>query len=107
VAPEPQLGGFSLPRLRIIHTGGEVLVVICDAKLIGKEFKQGEFKLRVDGSFYGGREASVEECIEALREATIANMVGSIIKHAIKEGIIDSANVMMIKGVPHAQMVRM
>jgi hypothetical protein len=96
-----------LPQLRIVRTSGEVLVIICDSKLIGKEYRQGELRLKVDRSFYGGREASVAECLEALREATIANMVGSIVEHAIKEGIVDRANVIRIQGVPHAQMVRM
>jgi hypothetical protein len=89
-----------------VRTKGEVLVIICDAELIGKEYRQGELKLNVNESFYCGREASIKECLEALREATMANMVGSIIKHAIKEGIVDRANVIKIQGVPHAQMVR-
>jgi hypothetical protein len=84
-----------------------VLVVICDSELVGKEYRQGEFRLKVDRSFYGGQEASVDECLAALRGATIANMVGSIVEHAIKEGIVDRANVIKIHGVPHAQMVRM
>ena len=96
-----------MPQLRIVRTSGEVLVIICDSKLMGKEYRQGEFKLKVDRSFYCGQEASVAECLAALRGATIANMVGSIVEHAIKEGIVDRANVIKIQGVPHAQMVRM
>jgi hypothetical protein len=84
-----------------------VLVIICDSKLIGKEYKQGEFRLKVDRSFYSGQEASVTECLAALRCATIANMVGSIVKQAIEEGIVDRENVIKIRGVPHAQIVRM
>jgi hypothetical protein len=84
-----------------------MLVIICDPKLIGKEYRAGELKLKVDRSFYSGREASVPECLAALREATIANLVGSIVKHAVKEGIVNRANIIKIQGVPHAQMVRM
>jgi hypothetical protein len=98
---------YRLPQLRIVQTSGEVLVIICDSKLIGKEYKQGEFRLKVDRSFYSGQEASVTECMEALRCATIANMVGSIVEQAIKEGIVDRDNVIKIRGVPHAQIVRM
>lgn len=96
-----------MPKLRIVRTSGEVLVIICDSKLMGKEYRQGELRLKVDRSFYSGQEASVAECLAALRGATIANMVGSIIEHAIKEGIVDRANVIRIQRVPHAQMVRM
>jgi len=90
-----------------VQTSGEVLVIICDSKLIGKEYKQGEFRLKVDRSFYSGQEASVTECLAALRCATIVNMVGSIVEQAIEEGIVDRENVIKIRGVPHAQMVRM
>ena len=96
-----------MPRLRVVHTSSEVLVIICDSKLMGKEYRQGELKLKVDESFYGGREASVAECLAALREATIANLVGSIVKHAVEKGMVNRANIIRIQGVPHAQMVRM
>lgn len=103
----PPSGAFDrLPLLRIVRTANEVLVIICDAELVGKEFKEGEFRLNVHRSFYNGREASVKECLAALRRATIANMVGSIVEHAIKEGLIDRKNVIRIQNVPHAQMVR-
>ena len=96
-----------MPVLRVLRTQGEVLVVICDAGLLGKEFKQGELRLKVDKSFYCGEESSVETCLHALREATIANLVGSIVEHAIKAGFIDHTNVIRIQNVPHAQMVKM
>ncbi|MDI6819469.1 MAG: DUF424 family protein [Candidatus Hodarchaeaceae archaeon] len=96
-----------MPRLRVVRTAKEVLVIICDGELIGKEFRQGELKLKIDKSFYGGKEASVEECLAALREATIANMIGSIVERAIEEGFVDRENVIQIRNVPHAQMVRM
>ena len=98
---------FSSPVLRTIRTQGETLVVICDAELIGKKFKQGKLKLEVKESFYRGEEAGVDECLTALREATIANLVGSIVEHAIRAGILERANVVRIQNVPHAQLVRL
>jgi len=80
--------------------------VVCDPELLGKKFKQGELKLEVKESFYRGTEASVKECLAALREATIANLVGSIVWHAVKVGIIERANVFKIQSVPHAQLFR-
>ena len=82
-------------------------MVICDAGLLGKELKKGELRLKVDESFYCGEEANVEKCLQALREATIANLVGSIVEHATKAGFIDHTNVIRIQNVPHAQMVKM
>lgn len=95
-----------MPSLKVIRTQDEVLVVVCDSELLGKKFKQGKLKLEVNESFYRGAEASVEECLTALREATIANLVGSIVRHAVKVGIIERSNVLKIQNVPHAQLVR-
>lgn len=96
-----------MPTLRVIRTQGEVLVVVCDPELLGKKFKQGGLKLEVKESFYRGTEVSVEECLTALREATIANLVGSIVWHAVKVGIIERANVLKIQNIPHAQLFRL
>ena len=96
-----------MPCLRIIKVEDEVVVVICDRGLLGKEYKQGELRLKIDRSFYDGKNASIRECLEALEQATIANLVGSIVKHAIKKGIIAEENVLNIGGVLHAQLVRL
>jgi hypothetical protein len=84
-----------------------MLVIVCDSELIGREFKEGDIKLRVERSFYEGKEVSAEECLDALKEATIANMVGSIVKHAVKAGLVRPSNIIRIQNVPHAQMVKL
>ena len=96
-----------LPHLRIESAQGETLVTICDEKLLGKRFTQGEMTLEVDPSFYKGEEVSVDRCMEALKDATIANMVGSIVEHAIEAGLVKIENVIELEKVPHAQIVRM
>lgn len=96
-----------MPYLRVIRTQGEVLVIVCDPELLGKKFKQGMLRLEVKESFYRGTEANVKECIAALRNATIANLVGSIVGHAIEAGLVERANVLRIQNVPHAQLVRL
>ena len=95
-----------MPQLRIERTQGEVVVIICDSELIGRNFEEGGLKLRVDRSFYKGREATPEECLKALKEATIANMVGSIVERAVEAGFVHPSSVIRIQNVPHAQMVR-
>jgi hypothetical protein len=83
------------------------MVIICDEELLGKKLRCGQFKLEVKESFYGGQEASVEECLAALRNATIGNLVGSIVDHAVKAGLIERENVLYFKEVPHAQLVKL
>lgn len=82
-------------------------MIVCDEKLLGKRLKDGRFNLDVRESFYGGKKASVEKCIEALQCATVANLLGSIVNSAIEVGMIDRGSVLTIQGVPHAQFVRL
>ncbi|MEM2282223.1 MAG: DUF424 family protein [Candidatus Hadarchaeales archaeon] len=96
-----------MPRLRVLQVGEEVLVIVCDAELLGREFREGKLVLKVDEKFYQGREASLEECMRMIREATIANLVGSVVERAISEGLIDPKKVVRVQGVPHAMMVKM
>lgn len=93
-----------MPQLSIKKKSGEVVVTICDSELFGETFKEGDLKLEVDKSFYEGDEVSVAECLKALRDATIANMVGSIVEHAVEEGYIEPEHVLEIDGIQHAQM---
>jgi hypothetical protein len=95
-----------LPLLKIIRAQNETIVVVCDRELLGKTLRKRDMKLEVKASFYNGREASVEECIAAIRNATIANLVGSIVKHAVSEGIIEKQGVLHFQKVPHAQLVK-
>lgn len=93
-----------MPQVSVKKRGTEKIVTICDSELFGKKFEEGDLKLEVNKSFYEGDEMSVEECLEALQDATIANMVGSIVEHAIEEGYVNSENVLEIEGVQHAQL---
>lgn len=93
-----------MPELNVRRKEEETIVTICDSELLGKEFKEGKLSLEITKEFYEGRDASVEECLEALKKATIANLVGSIIEHAIEKGYVDENHVIKIDDVKHAQM---
>jgi hypothetical protein len=94
--------------IKIYKRGKDLLVGACDEKLLGKKFEEGKFQIEVKKEFYGGKLVTSDVLITYLENATIANLVGQeTIKCAIEAGIIDSACVIKIKGIPHAQMVRM
>jgi hypothetical protein len=94
--------------IKIYKRGKDLLVGACDEKLLGKKFEDGKLQIDVSKDFYGGQKIKREGLIEYLKEATIANLVGpETIKCAIEIGLIDPDCVIKIKGVPHAQMVRM
>jgi hypothetical protein len=94
--------------IKIYKQGGDLLIGACDEHLIGKKFRDGKFQIDVARSFYGGERINVTALGKYLQDATIANLVGKeTVDYAIKLGLIDPSCVLTIKGVPHAQMIRM
>ena len=94
--------------IKIYKQGNDLLIGACDEKLLGKKFEDGKFQIDVKRDFYEGDRISPETLKKYLEDATIANLVGKeTIKCAIDLGLIDPDCVIKIKGVPHAQMVRM
>ncbi len=88
--------------------GSDLLIGACDEKLIGKKFEEGKFQIDVKRDFYDGEKITPEVFKKFLEEATIANLVGEkTVKCAIELGLVDPDSVLKIKGIPHAQMVRM
>ncbi len=90
--------------MKIYRQSGEVVVAACDAELLGETFEEGEMVLKVT-SFYDGFACSEEELVVNLRAATSANLVGKkVIEAAVSAGFIDENCIIVIGGVPHAQL---
>jgi hypothetical protein len=88
--------------------GKRVLLAICDADMLGKTLKQGKIVFHIQEKFYKGSLVSLEEAVNLIQQSTIVNMVGrSIVKRAIEEGLVHPDSVIEIKGVPHAQIVKL
>jgi uncharacterized protein len=93
--------------LKIYKNEGSRLVAACDKEVLGKTLKHGNAVVEISRTFYGGELVSEEELQKALEEAMSANLFGEkTIKCAIKCGLIDPESVIMIDGVPHAQVFR-
>lgn len=94
--------------IRIYQRGNDLLLGACDEKLLGKKFEDGKFQIEVRKEFYDGERITPEVLKKLLIEATIANLVGKdTIKCAIEAGVVDPECIIKIRGIPHAQMVRM
>jgi len=94
--------------MKIYEQGDNLMIGACDKNLIGKKFKDGKFQIDVSRQFYEGRIVDKKTLRKYLEDATIANLVGKeTVEYAIKIGLIDPKCVLNVKGVPHAQMVRM
>ena len=93
--------------IKIYKQGNDLLIGACDENLIGKKFEDGKFQIDVKKEFYDGERITSDVLKKFLEEATIANLVGkATIKVAINMGLVDPDCIIKIKGVPHAQMVR-
>ena len=94
--------------IKIYKQGNDILIGACDEKLIGKKFVDGKFQIEVTREFYGGERITAEVLKKYLENATIANLVGEqTVQCAIKLGLVDPDCILRIKGIPHAQVVRM
>ncbi|WP_297487736.1 DUF424 domain-containing protein [Thermococcus sp.] len=94
--------------IKVYRVQGEVLLAACDEELLGKTFREGEFKLEVKERFYGGELVEEGRLRELLEEATIANLTGErCVSKAIDLGYVDPDRVLRIQGVPHAQMAKL
>ncbi len=93
--------------IKIYDTEESVLVAVCDRGLIGNTYRDSGLKLEVTEEFYKGELVDAALVQTALLEATTANIVGEqSVAAAISCGAIDPECVIVISGVPHAQMFR-
>ena len=84
-----------------VHEGA---IAVCDAELVGKHFEQGKFVLDVSELFYKGELTNSAEVKEILCEGNNLNLVGKkVIALALEENVIREKDILMIDGVPHAQ----
>jgi len=92
--------------MNLIRREGECIVAICDRELLGKRFEDGELQIHVSEGFYKGELVTLEEGLQALRQATIANLVGErIVAGALKAQLIHEHAIIRIQNIPHAQFV--
>jgi len=95
---------------KIFTTKYNIVVAICDEKLLDKEIKmkKSEMKVKISKEFYGGKLIDENIALKIMKEATIGNLMGEeIITLADKNGFIVRENIIFIDGVPHAQFVKM
>lgn len=94
--------------MNLKKVGGNVLLAMCDAEILGKTFRQGEIVFHVKEEFYKGAKIDVEEAMMMIRNSTIVNMIGkNVVGKAIQEGYVHPEAILEIDGIPHAQIVRL
>ena len=84
-----------------------MLLAICDEELLGETLKDGKLVFKVREEFYEGPKMPVNDAIELIKESSVINMIGpNIVQKAIEKGLVHPEAVLIICGVPHAQIVK-
>jgi len=87
--------------------GNQTMLATCDAELLGRTLKEGKITFHVHEKFYKGACVTLEEAVQLIKESTIVNMVGhKIVKKAIEHGFVHPEAVLLIEGIPHAQIIK-
>jgi len=84
------------------------VLACCDENILGKNLKEGKYDVTIDADFYKGKKTSEKEMKELLKEADSVNLFGEkSVGVALKEGLIKDSQVIKIKGIKHAILLRL
>ena len=94
--------------VKSMRRGRDTVVAVCDEEILGATLDGGREPFTVSEGFYKGVLGDVEEALEAMRRATICNLVGKrIVKAAIGCRMVHERAVIYFGDVPHAQIVKL
>lgn len=92
---------------KVFQTKYDLVVALCDEKLIDKTLDKKNLKLKVSKYFYGERLIDETVAVRIMEKATIGNLIGEdIVKLATENGFISKENIILIDGIPHAQFAK-
>ena len=76
----------------------------CDRDILGETFEEGDLKLHVSESFYGGETVDREGLSKLLGGVSSANIVGvNAVKHLLDTGVINEEGTITVAGIKLAQ----
>ena len=94
--------------MKLRKIGGNVLLAVCDAEILGKTLREGKIVFCIKEEFYKGAKVTVEEAVMMIANSTIVNLIGkNIVQKAIERGYVHPEAVLNIEGIPHAQIVKL
>jgi hypothetical protein len=94
--------------LNIITSKKQKVIAICDEDILGKTYREGKLKLEISEEFYKGFRVSLNEAINYVSDADIANLSGKIIVNSVvKKGLANPNAIIAVSGVPHLQILKL
>jgi hypothetical protein len=93
--------------LMVHRTPDREIIAVCDRELLNTTLVHKDVEVRISEGFYGNTPASEEEVRAALSMASNANLFGRrTVELAIACGAVERGCVVLVGGVPHAQVFR-
>lgn len=93
--------------VKSVRRGRDTVVAVCDAEILGKTLEGGRVPFTVSEGFYKGVLGEIDEALDAMKQATICNLVGKrIVEAAIECRMVHERAVIYLGDIPHAQIVR-
>ena len=78
-------------------------VACCDEALLNKIFTEGNLRLEISSTFFGGDLLAIDKAFEILRKASYFNIVGeNITNMAITQKLLPKEGVRKINNIPMA-----
>ena len=94
--------------LKVHRTPDGDIVAVCDRELLNTTLVHRDVEVRISEAFYGTPPADEERVRAALATATNANLFGRrAVEIAIACGAVERGCVVLVGGVPHAQVFRL
>lgn len=89
------------------QVNGTRVLALCDKDILGKKFSEGKIQIDLSSNFYNGSGVSDADLIKLMNSANILNIVGEkAVGFAVKYDVVDKGNVLLVSGIPHAQVVK-
>ena len=87
-----------------IHRRNDIdTVACCDEALLNRIFTEGDLRVEISSSFFGGSLLSIDQALEILKEALYFNIIGeNITNKAIDLQLLPKDGVIKINNIPMA-----
>ncbi len=83
-----------------------LMVIVTDKTILGNIYSEGKVQLDFTKKFYHGTEESKEKIKQLMLEARHLHLSGKqAVNLGIEMGFVDKNKVLLVKGIPHAEVV--
>jgi len=84
--------------LKVHQRQNKVIYAFADPEMVGKTYSNGQgLKLTIRPEFYKGKLISIEDALDLLKRHKNSNIIGDLVKHAVRSKLIHKNCVLAFK----------